>query len=54
MVIPGSTIGSIVVNGVFIMCGSMGLVEPFNCTCVTSSLIIGACTTMVDAWGASI
>ncbi len=53
MLVPRPIIESIVANGVFMLCESIRLVEPIDYRCVTSSLTIGTCTIVVDAWGAS-
>jgi hypothetical protein len=54
MLIPRPIVKSIIADGVFMLCGNTRLMELIDYKCVISSSTIGACTTMVDAWGASI
>jgi hypothetical protein len=49
MLIHGPTVESLVVNGVFMLCGNIVLMEPTDYRCVTSSSTIKPCTTSMDA-----
>jgi hypothetical protein len=52
MLIHGLIVESLVVNGVFMLCGNIILIEPIDYRCVTSSSTIRPCTTSMDACGA--